>query len=33
MAKVIMACDAPELAFLKPGVARFGDLEVEIQRI
>jgi 4,5-dihydroxyphthalate decarboxylase len=33
MATLIMACDAPELAFLKAGVARFGDLEVEIQRI
>ena len=33
MAKVIMACDAPELALLKAGVTRFGDLEVEIQRV
>ncbi len=29
----VMACDAPELALLKQGTARFGDLEVEIQRI
>ena len=28
-----MACDAPELALLKAGVARFGDLEIEIQRV
>ncbi len=28
-----MACDAPELAVLKQGPARFGDLEVEIQRV
>ncbi len=28
-----MACDAPELALLKAGAARFGDLEVEIQRV
>ncbi len=33
MAKLIMACDAPELALLKAGPARFGDLEVEIQRV
>ena len=33
MAKLIMACDAPELALLKAGAARFGDLEVEIQRV
>jgi 4,5-dihydroxyphthalate decarboxylase len=28
-----MACDAPELALLKAGAARCGDLEVEIQRV
>jgi 4,5-dihydroxyphthalate decarboxylase len=28
-----MACDAPELALLKPGRTRFGELEVEIQRV
>ncbi len=28
-----MACDAPELALFKQGTARFGELEVEIQRI
>ena len=33
MAKLIMACDAPELALFKAGPARFGDLEVEIQRV
>jgi 4,5-dihydroxyphthalate decarboxylase len=33
MAKLLMACDAPELALLKAGPARFGDLEVEIQRV
>jgi 4,5-dihydroxyphthalate decarboxylase len=33
MAKPIMACDAPELALFKAGAVRFGDLEVEIQRI
>ena len=33
MATLIMACDAPELALLKAGAARFGDLEVEIQRV
>ena len=33
MAALIMACEAPELALLKAGAARFGDLEVEIQRV
>ena len=33
MAKVIMACDAPELALLKAGATRFGDLKVAIQRV
>jgi 4,5-dihydroxyphthalate decarboxylase len=33
MATLIMACDAPELALLKAGAARLGDLEVEIQRV
>lgn len=33
IAKVIMACDAPELAFLKAGATRFGDLDVEIRRV
>src|SRR5574342_938492 len=33
MAKVIMACDAPELALLTAGTVRLGDLDVEIQRV
>jgi 4,5-dihydroxyphthalate decarboxylase len=28
-----MACDAPELALLKPGTTRFGEYELEIERV
>lgn len=31
--RLVMACDAPELALLKQGMTRFGDLEIEIQRV
>jgi 4,5-dihydroxyphthalate decarboxylase len=31
--RLVMACDAPELALLKQGMTRFGELEVEIQRV
>ncbi len=31
--KLVMACDAPELALLKEGPAQFGELAVEIQRV
>jgi 4,5-dihydroxyphthalate decarboxylase len=31
--RLLMACDAPELALLKAGTTRFGELEVEIQRV
>jgi len=31
--RLVMACDAPELALLKAGTTRFGELEVEIQRV
>ena len=31
--RLLMACDAPELALFKPGTTRFGELEVEIQRV
>ena len=29
----ILACDAPELALLKPGPSRLGQFEIEIQRV
>ena len=29
----VMACDAPELALLKEGTARFGEFDVQIQRV
>ena len=31
--RLVMACDAPELAFLQGGTTRFGELEIEIQRV
>lgn len=31
--RLTMACDAPELALLEQGTTRFGDLEIEIQRV
>ncbi len=31
--RLVMACDAPELALLKEGPARFGELEIEIRRV
>ena len=31
--RLVMACDAPELALLKEGATRFGEVEVEIQRV
>jgi 4,5-dihydroxyphthalate decarboxylase len=31
--RLVMGCDAPELALLKAGTTRFGDLEVEIERV
>ena len=31
--RLVMACDAPELALLKKGMTQFGELEVEIQRV
>jgi 4,5-dihydroxyphthalate decarboxylase len=31
--RLLMACDAPELALLKAGTTRFGELDVEIQRV
>jgi len=33
MASLVMACDAPELAFLKAGTTRFGELAIDIQRV
>ena len=32
-ARLVMACDAPELALLKAGRTQFGELEVEIKRV
>jgi 4,5-dihydroxyphthalate decarboxylase len=29
----VMACDAPELALLKAGTTRFGEVDIEIQRV
>jgi 4,5-dihydroxyphthalate decarboxylase len=31
--RLVLACDAPELALLEQGMTRFGDLEIEIQRV
>ncbi|MGE5302526.1 MAG: hypothetical protein ACM3TN_04310 [Alphaproteobacteria bacterium] len=31
--RLLMACDAPELALFKGGTTRFGEWEVEIQRV
>jgi 4,5-dihydroxyphthalate decarboxylase len=31
--RLVMACDAPELALLKPGTISFGDFEIEIRRV
>ncbi len=31
--RLVMACDAPELALLRQGATRFGELDVEIQRV
>ena len=31
--RLVMACDAPELELLQAGTTRFGELEVEIQRV
>jgi 4,5-dihydroxyphthalate decarboxylase len=31
--RLLMACGAPELELLRPGTTRFGELEVEIQRV
>lgn len=31
--RLVMACDAPELALFKEGPARFGELEIDIQRV
>jgi len=33
MSTLVLACDAPELAFFKAGTTQFGELAIEIQRV